>query len=54
MVTMYELLTFKDTSDITGYDFYTDEYNFVLIDTPGFNDKFRSDTDSLHDLAKWL
>lgn len=37
-----------------AHRFKTDEYDIVLVDTPGFNDTFKTDTEVLMELAKWL
>ncbi|KAK5719923.1 hypothetical protein LTR15_007196 [Elasticomyces elasticus] len=42
------------TSELMGYSFYYQGYNVNLIDTPGFNDTFRSETDVLQDISEWL
>ncbi|KAF1844827.1 uncharacterized protein K460DRAFT_310767 [Cucurbitaria berberidis CBS 394.84] len=42
------------TSDITGYTFYFNGYNINLVDTPGFNDTHKSETEVLQDIATWL
>ena len=47
-------LTPKGTSHVRPYDFHYDGYDIVLIDTPGFNDTLRSETEVLKDIAGWL
>ncbi|CAO2648332.1 Nn.00g075990.m01.CDS01 [Neocucurbitaria sp. VM-36] len=42
------------TSDITGYTFFFNGYNINLVDTPGFNDTHKSETEVLQDIASWL
>ncbi|KAH8730362.1 P-loop containing nucleoside triphosphate hydrolase protein [Phaeosphaeriaceae sp. PMI808] len=42
------------TSEITGYSFHYNGYNISLVDTPGFNDTHKSETEVLQDIAKWL
>ncbi|KAF1834618.1 hypothetical protein BDW02DRAFT_497877 [Decorospora gaudefroyi] len=42
------------TSDITGYAFHFNGYNINLVDTPGFNDTHKSETEVLQDIAQWL
>jgi len=36
------------------YEFEHEGYNVTLIDTPGFNDTFRTDADILNEIAQWL
>lgn len=45
---------FLGTQEVTAYQFNTNGYNIILVDTPGFNDTYKSDTEILLDLAKWL
>jgi hypothetical protein len=47
-------MIFLGTSDLTGYTFYLNGYNVNLVDTPGFNDTHKSETEVLQDIAKWL
>ncbi|KAJ5176313.1 uncharacterized protein N7482_002190 [Penicillium canariense] len=42
------------TSEITGHTFHYKGYNINLIDTPGFNDTHKSETEVLKDIAEWL
>ncbi|CVL05382.1 uncharacterized protein FMAN_10770 [Fusarium mangiferae] len=42
------------TQEITAFEFNTNGQNIILVDTPGFNDTYKSDTEILLDLAKWL
>ena len=42
------------TSEMKAYHFNRNGYNVVLVDTPGFNDTVRSDTEVLLELAQWL
>ena len=43
-----------ETKDITAYSVFLNEKRVYLIDTPGFDDTERSDTEVLIDLAIWL
>ncbi|KAF4534690.1 uncharacterized protein LTHEOB_12878 [Lasiodiplodia theobromae] len=42
------------TKDVESYDMELDGETVRLIDTPGFDDTYRSDTDILELLANWL
>lgn len=42
------------TSDVTAYTFFYKGYNINLVDTPGFNDTHKSETQVLQDIAAWL
>ena len=42
------------TADVVPYKFKHGEYEITLIDTPGFNDTYRSETEVLRDIADWL
>lgn len=42
------------TQEINAYEFNTRDHNIILVDTPGFNDTYKSDAEILLDLAKWL
>jgi hypothetical protein len=42
------------TQEIKLYTFHFNKKKIHLIDTPGFDDTFRTDTDVLKDLAYWL
>lgn len=42
------------TQKIAAFEFNINGHNIILVDTPGFNDTYRSDTEVLLDLAKWL
>ncbi|KAG9496349.1 hypothetical protein J7337_012936 [Fusarium musae] len=42
------------TQEINAYEFNTRGHNVILVDTPGFNDTYKSDAEILLDLAKWL
>ncbi|PWW74264.1 hypothetical protein C7212DRAFT_353408 [Tuber magnatum] len=42
------------TDKITSYRFKHDGVNITLVDTPGFNDTYRTDTDVLLDIATWM
>ncbi|KAF2131053.1 hypothetical protein P153DRAFT_287352 [Dothidotthia symphoricarpi CBS 119687] len=42
------------TSEITAYTFHLNGYNINLVDTPGFNDTHKSETEVLQDIAAWL
>ena len=42
------------TADVAPYKFKHEEYEITLIDTPGFNDTYRSETEVLRDIADWL
>ncbi|KAK2733110.1 hypothetical protein FQN57_002302 [Myotisia sp. PD_48] len=47
--------TFKScTAAVAAHTFRLDKYDVTLIDTPGFNDTFRSETEVLKDIANWL
>lgn len=47
-------MTTIGTSDITAYTFYYNGHNINLVDTPGFNDTHKSETEVLQDIATWL
>ncbi|KAF2000625.1 hypothetical protein P154DRAFT_199661 [Amniculicola lignicola CBS 123094] len=42
------------TSELKGYSFHFGGWNINLIDSPGFNDTFRSESEVLQDIAEWL
>jgi hypothetical protein len=42
------------TTDVSPYSINHGTYEIVLIDTPGFNDTLRGETEVLKDLADWL
>ncbi|CAM1501734.1 Fc.00g037180.m01.CDS01 [Cosmosporella sp. VM-42] len=42
------------TSQVIPYSFRLGKHEIVLIDTPGFNDSLRSESDILKDIANWL
>ncbi|RPB00761.1 hypothetical protein L873DRAFT_1678794 [Choiromyces venosus 120613-1] len=42
------------TDKITSYRFNHEGVNITLVDTPGFNDTYRTDTDVLLDIATWM
>lgn len=42
------------TSIIKGYTFHYNGYNINLVDTPGFNDIYKSETEVLQDIATWV
>ena len=42
------------TTTLSGYSFEHGQYVINLIDTPGFNDTNKSDTDTLEEIAIWL
>ncbi|KAG0124760.1 P-loop containing nucleoside triphosphate hydrolase protein [Tuber indicum] len=42
------------TDKIASYRFKHDGLNITLVDTPGFNDTYRTDTDVLLDIATWM
>ncbi|KAJ5081980.1 hypothetical protein N7532_011023 [Penicillium argentinense] len=44
----------QGTSEMKGYTFHYYGYNINLIDTPGFNDTHKSETQVLQDIANWL
>ncbi|KAM5451806.1 hypothetical protein MaudCBS49596_003634 [Microsporum audouinii] len=47
--------TFKScTAAVSAHTFPMDKYDVTLIDTPGFNDTFRSETEVLKEIANWL
>lgn len=43
-----------DTQSVTPYVITYPNYRLVLIDTPGFDDATRPDTEILMDVADWL
>jgi hypothetical protein len=42
------------TADVQDFDFIHDVYKITLIDTPGFNDSTRTETEILKELASYL
>ncbi|KAF3770177.1 hypothetical protein M406DRAFT_354312 [Cryphonectria parasitica EP155] len=42
------------TQQVTPHYFAAEGYNFVLVDTPGFNDTYKSDAEVLKELANYL
>jgi len=42
------------TTDVSPYSFNHGAYEIVLIDTPGFNNTTRAETEVLKDIADWL
>lgn len=42
------------TASVAAHTFRMDKYEVVLVDTPGFNDTYRSETEVLKDIASWL
>lgn len=42
------------TSELRGYTFHHKGHNIDLIDTPGFNDTYKSETEVLQGIADWL
>lgn len=42
------------TTNVSSYTFSHEEYDITLIDTPGFNDTIRSETEVLREIADWL
>lgn len=42
------------TADVAAFDFTYSGYDITLIDTPGFNDTVRSETEVLKAIADWL
>ncbi|KAG9312299.1 P-loop containing nucleoside triphosphate hydrolase protein [Chiua virens] len=44
----------SDTQDVTPYMTMRDGRRIVLVDTPGFDDTYRPDTDILKTIADWL
>ncbi|CAF9921427.1 MAG: hypothetical protein HETSPECPRED_004538 [Heterodermia speciosa] len=42
------------TADVQSYHVTINSINFVLVDTPGFNDTHRTDGDILKAIAEWL
>lgn len=44
----------SDTKDVTPYVIYRDNLRIVLVDTPGFDDTYRSDAEILRVIANWL
>jgi hypothetical protein len=45
---------FVGTSNVMDYTFELEDYEITLIDTPGFNDTFQSETTVLKNIASWL
>lgn len=37
------------TSEVHAYDFFYRETTYILVDTPGFDDRIRPDGDNGHD-----
>lgn len=56
MIVKFELnLSFLvGTGELVGYSFHLQGYNVNLVDTPGFNDTFKSETEVLQLIADWL
>lgn len=44
----------SDTQDVTAYLVSHQGVRVVLVDTPGFDDTFRQDSDILRVIADWL
>ncbi|KAF3921632.1 hypothetical protein AA313_de0208306 [Arthrobotrys entomopaga] len=42
------------TQSIATYPFRHNDTDFILVDTPGFNDTYRSDRQILDEIAEWL
>ncbi|OAL55289.1 hypothetical protein IQ07DRAFT_659330 [Pyrenochaeta sp. DS3sAY3a] len=42
------------TSDIKSHTFHYNGYNINLVDTPGFNNTHKSETEVLQEIATWL
>ena len=42
------------TTTVHGYEFYLGNMLAVLIDTPGFDDTYKTDTEVLEDIHRWL
>ncbi|KAG7008926.1 hypothetical protein G7Y79_00004g015100 [Physcia stellaris] len=42
------------TGDVQSYHITIDSINFVLVDTPGFNDTYRDDVDIIKAIIAWL
>lgn len=47
-------LRFAGTAEVAPYRFKHGQHEIVLVDTPGFNDTKRSETEVLKDIADWL
>jgi len=47
-------MSITGTSDINAYTFHLNGVNVSLVDTPGFNDTHRSETEVLQNIAAWL
>jgi len=48
-------LTFlQGTSELRGYPFYFGGFNIMLVDSPGFNDTYKTETQVLKEIAEWL
>ena len=46
--------TVLETIDIKDYRFSHEGVNYVLVDTPGFDDTYRNDGDVLNSILQWL
>ncbi|KAI9866987.1 MAG: hypothetical protein M1813_000385 [Trichoglossum hirsutum] len=42
------------TSELRGYSFHHGGFNINLVDSPGFNDTYKSEAEVLGDIAQWL
>lgn len=42
------------TTNVTPYSFMYEGFEVILIDTPGFDDTFKSEADVLKEIASWL
>jgi hypothetical protein len=47
-------LGISDTADVISYRFLHNGFNFMLVDTPGFDDTYLSDRDVLTKISEWL
>jgi len=48
------ILSFAETQNLEFFHLTVDKHDIILADTPGFNDKDRSDTEILQKIATWL
>ncbi|KAH0829004.1 hypothetical protein J3R83DRAFT_2456 [Lanmaoa asiatica] len=44
----------SDTQSVTPHPFHDNDRRFVLVDTPGFDDTYRPDSEILRVIADWL
>src|SRR5205809_696574 len=48
------LILIAGTPKVSSYAFQHNKFIVHLVDTPGFNDTNKSDTDTLNEIAVWL